>query len=144
MGGEFGSQGNERRAHDGEVGVEVRMFGTGLVLSPEGIAHPVVADLATSPVAADEGGESFGATRQSAAEIIGDGLLGRFGGGFSGRGFIDDDQAAGMRNADFERFDGEDPNTPGLQTSVAYVRAFAGKRGESLSAVSWALCKALG
>ena len=87
MWGELGAQSDERTTHDGEIGVEIPVFGTGLVLAPLGIAHPVVADLATSPVPADEAGESFGATRQSAAEVIGDGLLGRFGGGFCGRGF---------------------------------------------------------
>lgn len=144
MGGELGSQGDERRTHDGEIGVEIPVFGTRLVLAPLGVAHPMVSDLATSPVSTDEAGESFGATRQSAAEVIGEGLLGLLGGGFPGRGFIDNDQAAGMGDADFERFDGEDPNAPRLQAAVAYVRAFAGKRGESLSAVSSALCSAVG
>jgi hypothetical protein len=46
-------------------------------------------------------------------------LLGRFGGGFRGRGFIDHNEAASVRDADFERFDGEDPNAPRLQTAVA-------------------------
>jgi hypothetical protein len=140
----LGSQGNERRTHDGEIGVEVPVFRTSLVLAPLGVAHPVVADLATSPVPTDQAGESFGATRRSTAEVIGEGLLGRFGGGFPGRGFVDRDQAAGMGDADFERFYCEDPNAPSLQAAVTYVRAFAGKRGESLSAVSCALCKALG
>ena len=139
MGGEFGSQGNERRTQDGEVRVEVPILGTSLVFAPEGVAYPVVADLATSPVATDEAGESFGATRQSAAEIKGNGLLGLLGGGFLGRGFVDNDQAAGMGNADFEWFYGEDPNAPSLQASVASIGAFAGKRGEALSAVSSAL-----
>ena len=144
MGGESGSQGDERRTYDGEVGVEVPVFGTRLVLAPEGVAHPMVADLATSPVSTDEAGESFGATRHSAAEVVGEGLLGRFGGGFSGRGFIDHDQAAAMGNADFERFYREDANAPSLQASVAYIATLAGKRGESLSAVSSALCNAWG
>jgi hypothetical protein len=140
--GKFGSQSDECRAHDGEVGVEVPVFGTGFVLAPEGVTHPVVADLATSPMSPDEAGESFGATRQSAAEIIGEGSLGIFGGGFCGRGLVDNDQAASVREADFEWFYGEDPDAPSFQASVAYVRVSAGKRGASLSAVSSALCSA--
>ena len=65
---------DHRTTHDGEIAVEieveVEVFGEGAVLLKQNIAHPVVADFATSPVTAHQSRETCGRLRDETAEVV--------------------------------------------------------------------------
>lgn len=98
-------QGNQTAAKDGEIGIEVKVFGAGFVLSEKGIADPVVEDFAPAPMPADELGELLGASplnRVIADVEGGGGLAVLIGGAFA----LDDREAAGKSQIGFSRFEG--------------------------------------
>ena len=75
---------DHRTTHDGEIAVEIEVFGEGGVLFKQNIAHPVVADLATSPVTAHQSRETFGRLRDETAEVVTNGHLALFAGSRAG------------------------------------------------------------
>ena len=95
---EAGFQCDEGAPQDREVAVEVEVLGTSGVFLEQSVAHPVVADFSTTPVAAYELREAFGGLRDEAAEVMAEAQFGRFAAG-PGRpaAFGDDHQAAHMR-----------------------------------------------
>lgn len=93
VGYKFGFEVNERASHQGEVCVEIPVFGARFVFSPEMISNPVVSDFASTPVAAYECGEVLrgGAVGRQTADIKMPGVNGLFVAGEAG--FVDDDEA---------------------------------------------------
>lgn len=133
--GERGFEGDEGTAQDGEVAVEVYVFGAGGIFFEEGIAHPVVSDLAASPVAADQPGEELSAARRVAAQVVGGGLAGLLGSGFAGAVFFRHGEGSHVGQADVQRFGGEDFYRARIESPVLAVECLTGKRGESVAAV---------
>lgn len=102
------------------------------------VAHPVVSVLAAAPVAADKAGAALGAAfaARQAADVDVPGPGGCAVG--AGDGFIDDDEAAGVRQFDLCRLDRPDFHSPFFEAPVALVER-AGKKGGSPAASRSAL-----
>jgi hypothetical protein len=127
-----GFQRDEGASQDGKVAIEIEIFGAGGVFFEEGVAHPVVADLATSPVATYQLGEALGALWQETAQVVAEGHLSGFAAWLGGTAaFGDHHQAAHMRQAAGAGLDGEDFDVTVFYASVPAILGVTGKRGES-------------
>ena len=127
-----GFERDECATQDREVSVEIEVFRTGGVFLKQGVAHPVVADLAPSPVATYQLGEALGVLRDKAAQVMADGQLSRFAAWLGGTAaFGDHHQTAHMRQAAGARLDGEDFDVTVFYATVPAMLGVAGKRGES-------------
>ena len=105
VGGEEGFQGDQTATKDGEVGIEVEVFGAGFVLPENSVPDPVVEDFAPAPMPTDKLGESLVASPLNGAIADVEG-----GGGFAvligGAFALDDREAAGESQPGLGRFEG--------------------------------------
>ena len=135
-------QRDQGRPQHRQIGVEVPVAGAGPVLGPQRIAHPVVADLTAAPVAPNGGGEILRRPRQPAAQVVGGGDHGwRRGGDGS---LMHDHQSAHVGQVHVQRFQREDGDAPGVESSVVGSYTFAGKRGAAFAARACAWARAVG
>ena len=129
VGGEEGFQGDQAATKDGEVGIEVKVFGASFVLCEKGIADPVVEDFTPAPMPADESGEVLGASplNRVIADVEGaDGFAVLIGGAFA----LDDREAAGENQIGFGRFEGVDRYGAFVESAMPAFGLFdVGKKG---------------
>ena len=138
---------DHRTTHDGEIAVEVEVFGEGAVLfKKQNIAHPVVADLASSPVTALQSRETCGRLRDETAEVVTDGHLTLVAGSRAGGPSVlgDHREAAHVRQSAGDGLDGEDFDSPVFYPTVPAIFRVAAKRGEPAAAMRWASARAVG
>jgi len=67
---------DEGAVQQGEIAVEIEVFGTGGVLFKQRVANPVVGAFAASPVASDQPRKALGGLRQQGADAVADGIFG--------------------------------------------------------------------
>ena len=137
---------DHRTTHDGEIAVEIEVFGEGTVLLKQNIAHPVVADFTTSPVTAHQSRETCGRLRDETAEVVTDGHLALFAGSRAGGPSVlgDHREAAHVRQSAGDGLDGEDFDSPVFYPTVPAIFRVAAKRGEPAAAMRWASARAVG
>ena len=139
-------EGDQGASQHGEVAVEIEVLRQGGVFLEQRVAHPVVADLAASPVAAHQSRETHGFLRHEGADVEAHGLLaflaapGRGGAGPLG----DDHQAAHVRQSAGDGLDGENFGVPVFYPAVTPILRVADKRGEPVAAMRWASARAVG
>ena len=126
----------EHAAHEGEVGQQIGVAGTGAVLAHHRIPPPMVADFHPAPVAADPPQPVLGALvlGRQAAEVVA-GFGGGVAGFFEGALAAQHDQAAGKGEVDLQGFDGKRVELADFDPAVAAGRL--GKKGVPGRA-SWA------
>lgn len=107
-------EGDEGATQYGQIAVEIEVFGAGGVLFKECVAHPVIADFATSPMASHQAAKTFRTLRHEGAEVVTDRFLGFLASlAAGGAGLLGDDhQAAQVRQPAGEGFDGENFDAP--------------------------------
>lgn len=108
---------------------------------PEGIADPVVANLATAPVSSDSFEEGWGTARagRTAAQIKGNGM---FGDGVFGGCFFHHHEGSGVGDENRGWFDREDLDATLIEPSMLAGYLGVGKRGEPWASLR-ACCRAL-
>ena len=126
---EEGFQGDQSATKDSEVGIEVKIFGAGFVLSENSISDPVVEDFAPGPMPADELGELLGASSLNGAITDvegGGGFAALMGGAFA----LDDREAAGKSQVGFGRFEGVNLYGAFVESAMSALGLFGvGKKG---------------
>ncbi len=110
---------DERRPQHGQVGVELPVLGAGAIFGPQGVAHPMIADFAPAPVAANGGRKVFRRSGQAAAQVVGSAL--NVGGCGDAGGFMHNDQTAHVGQVRFQRFQREDFDAPRVEATVVGV-----------------------
>ncbi len=135
-------EGDQAGSEDRQVGIEVPVVGAGFILTPEGIADPMVADFGALPMAPDVLSKGLRRSGQAAAQMVGSGRVVRLAGGASS--FADDDQAADKGQVDFQGVEGEDLDASVFEASMASLAGLGGKRGVAAAATPCARWSALG
>ena len=115
-----GEQCQQGAAQDGQIGQEVGVAAARAVFSHKRITPPMIADLHSAPVSANELEPRCGAVlvRCGAGEVV-MGLGGGLAGSFDGAAVAQDNQGSGKGEIGCERFDGKGVQTPDFDPSVS-------------------------
>ena len=121
----------------GEVAGDVEVSDACAVFFKQGVAHPMVTDLASSPVPAHKLREALRSLLHEAAHVVADAAHALFARSAArARDLLgDDNKAAHMRQSAGDGFDGIYLDPAPLYASVPAIFCFAGKRGEALAAM---------